>query len=66
MENALLVIVGLSCVVGSGFVVFKLAARDGEPTRAWLENDGAATVVTLALLLVGTLGMGMLIRALAG
>jgi hypothetical protein len=65
MEKALLVIIGLSCLVGSGLVLFKLAPRDGEPVRAWLESDGTATVVSLALTLVGTLGIGLVIQALA-
>jgi hypothetical protein len=66
MEKALLVIVGLSLLGGSGFVLRKLAPRNGELAYAWLENDGAATAVSLGLLLAGTLGIGLLLQALAG
>jgi hypothetical protein len=33
--------------------------------RPWLESEGMATVVSLALTLVGTLGIGLVIQALA-
>jgi hypothetical protein len=64
MEKVLLVMVGLSCLLGSGFVLFKIAARDGEPVYPWLERDGAATAITLAVLTVGSLGIALLLQAL--
>ena len=41
MEKILLVVVGLSCLLSSGLVLFKVASRDGEPVYPWLEKDGA-------------------------
>lgn len=66
MEKVLLLMAGLSCLGSSGFVLFKVAARDGEPVRAWLEKDGAATAVSLAVLTVGSLGIALLFQALLG
>lgn len=65
MENAVLMIVGLSCVAGSALALFKLAPRNGEPGPAWMEREGAATAVSLVLIMMGTLGVGLLIKALA-
>lgn len=66
MEKALLVIVGLSCLLGSGLVLYKVASRDGEPVYPWLEKDGASTAVSLAVMTVGSLGLALLLQALAG
>jgi hypothetical protein len=65
METVLMVIVGLSCLVGSGFVLFKVASRDGGPVYAWLEKDGVATAVSLAVMTAASLGIALLIQALA-
>ena len=43
-----------------------LAPRDGEPGPDWMEKDGAATAVSLALIMAATIGVGLLIKALAG
>jgi hypothetical protein len=66
MEKILLVVVGLSCLLSSGLVLFKVASRDGEPVYSWLEKDGAAVAVSLAVMTAGSLGLALLIQALAG
>lgn len=66
MEKVLLAMVGLACLGGSGFVLYKVAPREGRPARAWLEKDGPATAVALGLMMLGTLGIAFLIQAVAG
>jgi hypothetical protein len=64
MQNAVLIALGVAFLVSSGALLFKLSPRDGEPGPAWMESDGAGTAVALGLMMMGTLGVALLIKAL--
>jgi hypothetical protein len=66
MQSMALVIAGVVCLVICGLAFFKLVPRDGQPPISWMDSDGAAVAVTLVMLILMTIGVGLLIRGAAG
>jgi uncharacterized membrane protein len=65
MQDVSLGLVGLVFLVFTVFTIRKLAPRDGEPGRSWLQRENVAMVVSLGLVALGVTGLGLIIRALA-
>lgn len=66
MQSAVMVVVGVVCLLFSRLVFVKAAPKDGEEPAPWLQKDGAAMGVTLVVILFGTFGIGLLIKAFTG
>jgi hypothetical protein len=62
----MLSVVGVACLLVGGTIFYKVAPKDGEEPAPWLQKDGAAMGVTLLVILFGTFGIGLLIKAFAG
>jgi hypothetical protein len=45
--------------------MYALAPREGAKSIAWLEREGIAMTVIMAVFILGVIGIGLVIRALA-
>lgn len=65
MQNIAMAIAGLVILAGTVFTIYRLAPREGSMTVAWMQRENIATIVTLALMVLGLTGIGLIVKALA-
>ena len=65
MQSIFTLVAGLACLVVSTLAFVNLRPRDGQPAIQWMENDGAATAVTLGVMALIVTGIGLIISAVA-
>jgi hypothetical protein len=60
----MLVLGGIVCLLVSGFMMYKLVPRDGQPAPAWRKTDSGETVAALTLFILMVAGVALLAKAL--
>jgi len=65
MQNMAMAIVGLVCLMISGFALYKLAPREGKLGIPWMEIEAVGISVSLVLVTLIATGAALLIAAVA-
>ncbi len=65
MQDLALAVIGLAILAFTGFSFYKVVPGEEGQTIAWMQRENIATVVTIALIVLGLTGFGLVIRSFA-
>ncbi len=59
-------VLGLTALVGSGWLLNHLRPREGRVQPAWVRTDFGSNAVGLGIIVLGLIGLGLMITSVTG
>jgi hypothetical protein len=61
---AVLLALGTVCLLASGFLMYRMMPREGEPPFAWMQTESRETAIALTQFILGIAGLAFFAKAL--